>query len=73
MVPNGVATSMVRKPIRNEVFVAFIHFKVSKYSKYHRRDQFFGGNSRYCESENDMGITIRVGTINNSMITVARV
>jgi hypothetical protein len=62
---------MVRKPIRNEVTVARIHFGVSKYSKYHRRDQVEGGNSRYWESENDMGITINVGSTRRSMINEA--
>jgi hypothetical protein len=48
-----------------------IHFAESKYSSYQRRDQWLGGNSRYCESEKDIGTTITVGMIKSSMMTKA--
>ena len=72
IVPSGVATSIVRNPTWNDVAVARIHFAEPRYSSYQRRDQVLGGNSRYCESENDIGTTIRVGATSSSMMIAER-
>ena len=61
--PSGVAIKVVRTATRSEVQVALIQAEEPKYSRYQRSDQLVGGNSRYWESENDIGITMTVGSI----------
>jgi len=61
MVPSGVAAHMVRRPAFSEVAAACIQLVEPKKLAYQRKDQWLGGNSRYCESENDIGMMISVG------------
>ena len=63
-----MATNIVRKATLKDVIVALTHRGVSIYSLYQRKDQFWGGNSRYWESEKDIGITITVGIIKRHII-----
>jgi hypothetical protein len=62
-VPSGAASKVVRTATRRDVHVALIQADEPKYSRYQRSDQLVGGNSRYWESENDIGITMTVGSI----------
>lgn len=71
--PSGVANSIVSVPVWNEVTVARIHFEDSKYTLYQRKDQVSGGNSRYCELENDIGMTMKEGMTSSSMIIAATI
>src|SRR5210317_1833301 len=71
IVPSGVANSIVNIPTWIDVTVACIHFGDSRYTSYQRIDQLLGGNSRYCESEKDIGMTINVGITNSIMMIVA--
>jgi hypothetical protein len=62
---------MVNKPALRDVAVADIHAFELKYDSDHLNDQSLGGNSRYCDAENDIGITISVGTTSKNMMVLA--